>query len=193
MRKNKRHKSVAFLMDFSQLFLDAFGLVRTPVREASIFLNDPLSAFLFSAIIVLAVSYLFREQRKIPFMVSAIIVALLLGLAFKAFLQEQRPCVNIPGKIPCPLDFALPSIHALLAFVLVVLAVGNRSFAIYLIYALFIAFSRVYLGVHTISEVAAGLAVAFLACVLNEIFWKAMKWEIPKEIQLRHDVVRLRK
>ena len=180
-------------MDFAQLFLDAFSLVRAPVREASIFLNDPVTGVLFFAALVLVLSYAFREQKKLPFIMSAIIVALILGVAFKSFLQEPRPCVSIPGKVICPLDFALPSIHTLLAFTLVILAVGNRSFAIYLIFALFTAFSRVYLGVHTISEVAAGLAMAFFACVLNEIIWKKMLWKIPPEIQLRHDSARLRK
>lgn len=180
-------------MDFPSLFLYAFSLVRTPVRDASIFLNDPVLGFGFAALLVIAVSFIFREQRKIPYILAAVAVALLLGIAFKSFLQEPRPCMETPGKISCPLDFALPSIHALLAFTLVIIAVGNRSFAVYLIFALFIAFSRVYLGVHTISEVAAGLAMAFFACVLNEILWKWRKWEIPQEIHLRHDSARLRK
>jgi membrane-associated phospholipid phosphatase len=180
-------------MDFGQLFLDAFGLVRTPVREASVFLNDPVAGALFFAVLVIVLSFAFKEQKKLPFILTAILVALLLGLSFKSFLQEPRPCVSIPGKVICPLDFALPSIHTLLVFTLVILAVGNRSFAIYLVFALFTAFSRVYLGVHTISEVAAGLAMAFFACVLNEIIWKKMKWGMPAEMHLRHDSARLRK
>lgn len=180
-------------MDFRPLFLGAFGLVRGPVRELSAFLNDPVAGAIFSALLVVALSFIFREQRKIPFIMTAIMVALLLGLASKSFLQEERPCVETPGKIPCPLDFALPSLHALLAFTLVVLSVGSRSFAAYLVFALFIAFSRVYLGVHTISEVAAGLAMALFACVMNEMIWKRMKWGIPGGVQLRHDSARLRK
>ena len=180
-------------MDFPALFLYAFSLVRSPVRDASIFLNDPAAGFAFSALLVLLLSLIFREQRKIPYILVAVAVALLLGMAFKALLQEPRPCLENPGKIPCALDFALPSIHALLAFTLVVLSVGNRSFAVYLVFALFIAFSRVYLGVHTISEVAAGLAMAFFACVINEIIWKKMEREIPGEVNLRHDSARLRK
>lgn len=180
-------------MDFGSLLLYAFSLVREPVRGASVFLNDPVLGFGFAALLVIVVSLFFREQRKIPYIFTAVVLALLLGVAFKSFLQEERACVETPGKIPCPLDFALPSIHALLAFTLVVLAVGNRSFAVYLIFALFTTFSRVYLGVHTISEVAAGLAMAFLACVMNEIIWKKMKREIPGELNLRHDSARLRK
>ena len=62
-------------MDFAQLFLDAFSLVRAPVREASIFLNDPVTGVLFFAALVLVLSYAFREQKKLPFIMSAIIVA----------------------------------------------------------------------------------------------------------------------
>ena len=53
-------------------------------------------------------------------------------------------------------------------------------------YALFIAFSRVYLGVHTISQVAAGLALAFFACVLAELAFRMMKWEVPQAIHIKH-------
>ena len=180
-------------MDIPQLLIDAFSLVRAPVREASILLNDTMFAVAFSIALVLVLSYVFREQKRLNFMVAAIIIALLLGVGFKAFLQEQRPCVDTPGKIPCPLDFSLPSIHALLTFTLAILAVGNRSFAVYLIYALFTAFSRVYLGVHTITEVMAGLALAFLACVLAEIVWRKMRWKLPEQLHIQHDINRLQK
>ena len=180
-------------MDPIQLFIDAFGLVRGPVRDASILLNNTAFAVVFSIALVLVLSYIFKEEKRLTFMACTIVIALLLGMGFKAFLQEPRPCVETPGKIPCPLDFSLPSIHALLTFTLVILAVGNSSFAIYLIFALFTAFSRVYLGVHTITEVMAGLALAFFACVLAEIFWRKMKWELPSQVHIRHDVHRLQK
>ncbi|VVC01218.1 Undecaprenyl-diphosphatase [uncultured archaeon] len=180
-------------MDIPQPLIDAFGLVRAPVREASILLNDPYFALIFSLALILALSFAFREQKRLPFMAAAIVVALLLGMGMKAFLQEPRPCVETPGKIPCPLDFSLPSLHALLTFTLAILAVGNRSFAIYLIYALFTAFSRVYLGVHTVTEVMAGLALAFLACVIAEMAWRRMKWEMPESVHIRHGANRLQK
>ncbi|VVC00771.1 Undecaprenyl-diphosphatase [uncultured archaeon] len=180
-------------MDIASLFISLFGLVREPVRAASIFLNDPVGVVLFSAALVLAVSHLFREEKRLPFMVASVIIAFLLGYSLKLLIAEARPCVLLPGKIACPPDYSLPSLHALLAFTLAVAAIGNRSFPIYLIYALFIAFSRVYLGVHTITDVASGLALAFLACVLAEMLWKAMGWELPMQIHLKHDGGRLRK
>jgi membrane-associated phospholipid phosphatase len=178
-------------MDVRQLFLEAFGIIRPEVRFASIALNDTAFAILFTAALIIALTYAFKEQKLIPFMVAAVAIALLLGVSFKAFLQEERPCVETPGKIPCPLDFSLPSIHALLTFTIAIVAIGNRSFAFYLIYALFTAFSRVYLGVHTITEVAAGLALAFLACVLCEMLWRALSLPLPPGVHIKHSAARL--
>ncbi len=178
-------------MGLEGIFFSAFAMVRPSVREASIILNDPFSAVAISALLVLAASWLFQEQKKIPFLLSAAVIALLLGFGFKAFLAEQRPCATAPSKIPCPTDFSLPSMHALLAFTLAIIAIGTRSFPIYLLYALFIAFSRVYLGVHTITEVAAGLALAFLACVLTELMFRLKKWEVPHVVHIRHDIGKL--
>jgi len=140
---------------------------------------------------MLALTWRFKEWRRLPFVLTALAIALLLGVGMKAFLQEPRPCIGSPGQIPCPLDFSLPSLHALLTFTLAISAVGNRSFAIYLIYALFAAFSRVYLGVHTITQVAAGLAFAFFACVLAEMLWRALSLPIPKQVHMRHTAAKL--
>jgi membrane-associated phospholipid phosphatase len=178
-------------MDAAQLLLSAWGHARGPVRDASILLNDPFFIVSFSALLVIAASLYFKEGRKIPFLVSAVVVALLLGFSFKSFLQEERPCALSPSKIPCPTDFSLPSMHALLAFTIAIIALGTRSFPIYLFYALFIAFSRVYLGVHTITEVAAGLSLAFLACVLTELLFRRMKWHVPHVVHIHHDMERL--
>ena len=180
-------------MDISQLFIGLFGLVRPEVRTASVALNDPAFAVGFSIVLILTLTLLFKEQKLLPFMVSAVAIALLLGVSFKVFLQEERPCATTPGKIPCPLDFSLPSLHALLTFTIAIVAIGNRSFAFYLIYALFTAFSRVYLGVHTITQVAAGLALAFLACVLCEMLWRALSLPLPQGIHIKHSAARLQK
>jgi membrane-associated phospholipid phosphatase len=178
-------------MGFEEVFLFFWGLVRYPVREASVLFNEPLLVMAFSIALVLAASWHYKEQKQLPFLACALILAFLLGLFFKPFLGEIRPCVYVPGKIPCPLDNSLPSLHALLAFTLAIVSLGNRSFPIYLLYSLFIAFSRVYLGVHTISEVAAGLSLAFFACVLAELSFRTMKWHVPNAIHIKHDIGRI--
>ena len=156
---------------------------------ASVLLNDRVWGTLLGIALTLAVSLLFREEKKLPFLFSALAVALLLGLFFKPFLSQERPCASEPGLIACPDDFALPSLHALLAFTLVVSSLVNRSFPIYFLFSLFVAYSRLYLGVHDLMQVAAGLALAFFACVLAEIAWGAAGWRLPGLILLRHDSV----
>jgi membrane-associated phospholipid phosphatase len=168
-----------------------FTPFRPFARELSILLNDPYVAFAASLALVLIVSYRYKEGARLPFLVLALSLGLVLGAGFKLFLQEPRPCIDIPGKIPCPLDFSLPSLHALMASTIAIVAVGNRSFPIYLMFALFVAFSRIYLGVHTIPQVAAGLALAFFACVLCEIIWRRTGWEIPQGVHIVHDARRL--
>lgn len=174
------------------LVVSLFGLVREPVKLASIALNDVWVGMALTLLFMLAVLFYNREQRELPFLFCALAIALLLGFSFKTLLQEPRPCVEVPGKVPCPQDFSLPSLHALLAFTLAIVSLGNRSFPVFLLYALFVAFSRVYLGVHTIAQVAAGLALAFFACVLCELLFRKMKWELPRTVHMRHDSARIR-
>ncbi len=180
-------------MDLHLLFLSAFGLVREPARALSVFLNDSSAFFLFTMALVAAATYFFNERRRLPFMVAAVLMALLLGFGLKLLIAQERPCSIMPSKIDCPEGYSLPSLHSLLAFTLAVSAIGNCSFAVYLAYALFIAFSRVYLGVHTITDVAAGLALAFFACVIAELAWKRMGRQLPLQVHTRHDSGRLRK
>ena len=166
-------------------------IARISLRSASVFLNDAVLGTFFGILLILAVSVLLKEEKKLPFLFSALLVALLLGLFFKPFLSEERPCASSPAKIPCPPDFALPSLHALIAFTLVVASLGNRSFPIYLLFSLFVSYTRVYLGVHTLLEVTAGLALAFFACVITELAWKAARLEIPRIIHIKHDAGKL--
>ena len=175
-------------MDTWHLVIQGFGIVREPVIQASMMLGDTAFIVIFTAALVIGASFLFKEQKKLAFVLMTVIIGLFLGICFKSFIQEERPCEESPGKIPCPQGFSLPSLHSLLGFTIAIGAIGNRSFAIFFPYALFIAFSRVYLGVHTVPEVAAGFALAFFACVLAEILWKFAGWKIPYEVCIRHDI-----
>lgn len=159
----------------------AFG----PIDAASLALNDAVFGVALGIGLIIALSFIFGEQKSLMFAFSALFIALFLGYSFKAFFQEPRPCKASFAKIPCPDDYALPSLHALLAFTAAIVFVGSRSFPFYLIFALFVAFSRVYLGVHTPMQVAASLPLAFFACVLAELMFLSLGWEIPRSVHIK--------
>jgi len=180
-------------MDLASPTYAFWGLLRPPVLFLSTLLNGAVPFAIITALLILALTLIYKEEKRLPFLACAVVIALLLGYGFKVFLQVERPCVQAPGKVECPSDFSLPSLHALLAFTICTVAVGGRSFPFYLLYAVFISFSRVYLGVHTIPQVMAGLALAFFACVFTEMLWRAMKIPMPREVMLQHNINRLQK
>jgi len=179
-------------MDFGFLALaPLIAAAKSLLTAASVFFHQPELFFLSSAALVLATSLYFCEQQRLAFLAAAVAIALVVGYGFKLFVQAERPCVEMPSKIACPQDYSLPSMHALAAFTIAIVAIGTRSFPVYFSFALFIAFSRVYLGVHTIGEVAAGLSLAFFSCVLAELSFRAMRFELPSVVHLRHDIGKL--
>ena len=76
-----------------------------------------------------------------------------------------------PSKIPCPQDYALPSTHAAAAFALAVSLLGTSLYFPALFFALFVSFSRIYIGVHTLADVSGGLAIALLAYYATLVLW----------------------
>lgn len=139
------------------------------LMAAAVFLNDAVLFVGFSLALVLLLTYVFREQKNLAFLCLCLLIGFLVGTAFKLFLAEERPCVEMPAGVTCPSFYSLPSLHSLFAFCIAIGSLKNRSFLIYLLYALFVAFSRVYLGVHTVADVTAGLGLAFFSCVIAEV------------------------
>jgi len=142
------------------------------LTKASTFINDDLGF-----IVVLAILLMFLEPRreKRIKVIFVLILAMLFSVALKEIIQIPRPCVSLPGKIPCPTDYAFPSTHASIAFALMLAFINKPTYPIFVLFAIFVAFSRVYLGVHTVDDVLAGLVVAPIAYQTVEILWKHKK------------------
>lgn len=140
------------------------------VTYASALLDDP-----FSYIIIVALLLMFFEPRwekriKVVFVIA---VALMLSVGIKEIAKVPRPCdLGFPSKVACPTDYSFPSNHAAIAFALMLAFINKPTFPIYLAFALFVAFSRVYLGVHAIDDVLAGLVIAPIAYQTVEILWR---------------------
>lgn len=154
-------------MDVVTTFISSLN---TPLlTEASSLLNNN-----FYFIVIIALLLLFFEPRweKRTKLAVVMIVALVLSVGIKEIIKESRPCIALQSKVSCPSDYSFPSVHSAVAFALMLGFINKPSFPIYFAFAIFTAFSRIYLGVHTFDDVLAGLVIAPIAYQTVEILWK---------------------
>lgn len=129
--------------------------------------------FIFSILALVLLSE--RRKEKILKMAIAVFVAIVLVAALKNIIKVDRPCTNIPAKIECPVDYSFPSGHTIVAFTVMIAFLNKPTFIVYFTYAIFIAFTRIYLGVHTFEDVAGSIAFAPFVYYLGEIIWKKVR------------------
>ena len=68
----------------------------------------------------------------------------------------------------------MPSGHAAIAFTLMIAFIGKRPFPFYWAFALLVAYTRFYLGVHTFEDLAAALVLAPVAYQSADIIQGAL-------------------
>lgn len=112
-----------------------------------------------------------RKDKRLKIVLS-LAIAFLLTVAIKYAMARERPCTLEDW---CPQDYSFPSIHAALAFTLMVAFINKRSYAFYLLFALFVSFTRLNLGVHIFQDIAAALPIALISYYLTDIAWKNRK------------------
>ncbi|HSB47823.1 MAG TPA: phosphatase PAP2 family protein [Candidatus Bilamarchaeum sp.] len=127
------------------------------LRAAGEFLDNPL---VFSALILAALLIGESRMEKRKKALLSILLAVLCGYALKFALAVERPCA---GESWCPSDFSFPSLHATAAFSLMIGFLNKKSFPFYLLFALFIGFTRMNIGVHVFADIAAALPIAIVA------------------------------
>ena len=76
--------------------------------------------------------------------------------------------IDLVAKVPCPLDSSMPSGHAVVSGIFLLASVATPLFPLVLPLSLLVSFSRVYLGIHTVADIAGGLAVGAAIYALCE-------------------------
>jgi undecaprenyl-diphosphatase len=121
-----------------------------------------------------------RDRAHVRHVLIAAGLSFLLGLGLNQvillFLHRMRPYeANVTHLIISPtVDYSFPSDHATASFAIAaafLLHGFSRSGAAFVVAALVIAFSRVYLGTHYLSDILGGAATAvFAACVVRTLY-----------------------
>lgn len=140
---------------------------------SSFFLNFGSLGTIFVLLIILTAAFAKEHRRKwiLPLWFSAGMSALV-SLTLKMWIQRPRPfqeglitLLNGLGKASYSLwDFSFPSFHAMVIFAM--LPFLDEEFPrfkyVWIMLALIICFSRIYLGVHFLSDVLSGGLIGYL-------------------------------
>ncbi|MCK9596866.1 phosphatase PAP2 family protein [Candidatus Pacearchaeota archaeon] len=133
-------------------------------------------SFIGSGVIVALIATLLffwkKNKRKwiLPLWVSFVISASI-GFILKITIQRARPfqtgIIQLVSGLQESIsswDFSFPSFHSMFAFC--VLPILSQQFPklkkFWIAFAILVAFSRIYLGVHFVSDVIAGGAIGYL-------------------------------
>jgi|GEM_PF-2391341 len=141
------------------------------LTEIEVLLDNPVIY-----LVVLVGLLLLGEKRQMKRLKIAVAmgIALFMALLVNVGMAVDRPCADIDGAL-CPILFSFPSIHCTMAFILMISFTNKKLFPAYMLFALFIAFSRLNLGVHVFRDVVGALIIALLAYNVTYIAWKRWK------------------
>jgi len=181
---------------FFQIDAHLFNLIyqlihRSPLLDAVgvFFASYGLAALVFIGVILVCIKA--REVQEGTFLLAELFIVTTLPYLVTFFLRfvfnrprpfsilsAVDPLVSIPGTLFSP---SFPSGHATLAFAFAAAAfffIGKRVGYACGIFALLIALSRVFVGVHFVSDIVAGAAIGICgAWMAKNIFGHPMKGE----------------
>ena len=156
-----------FNIDVSILF--GVKNIRTPFLDAFFSMITHLGDGGWLWIILGGILLCFKEHRKTGFILLFTLAAgfLIGNLVLKNLIHRARPFELFPHIKPIinlPTDPSFPSGHTLASFETAwILFWNNKKWGIFtFILATFIAFSRIYLQVHYLTDVLGGFVLAFI-------------------------------
>ncbi|MBD3390024.1 phosphatase PAP2 family protein [Candidatus Micrarchaeota archaeon] len=140
--------------------------------ELALLLGNELVFFLVLGTLVLLAERRPEKRKKI---ILGVVVVSLLVLGLKNLFAVERPCAAGVSEYGCPalpyLGHSFPSGHAAVAFLVMIAFLDKKSFPAFWLFALLIAYTRLFLGVHTFADIAGSLVLAPIAYHITDSLW----------------------
>ncbi len=134
-------------------------------------------------LVTIGIMLISKKYRKI-----GVVSLISLGFCFftgnyliKPLVGRIRPCniIDLPFEmlVPCLHDFSFPSMHTATAFscAVVFLYADRKIGVISIILALIIAFSRIYLNLHFLTDVLFGMLYGTVIAVISVKFYRKIE------------------
>lgn len=196
-------KELWYLLSFIILvlsFLYDKQIVSWVINNRILFLNDTFIwiSFFGSALVIFVVTtslFLWEEKKRewIPILWSGFLIAIAITWIIKFLAMRPRP-ETVIGIIPLvkALGSSFPSTHA--AAVFATLPILDKEFPIFKWFwiplAIIIAYSRMYVGVHFLSDIIAGGLIGFISSSyivhLEDKYKFFKRWHSTKRSSRKH-------
>lgn len=138
-----------------------------------------------AAVLYLAYPRVRANRLKLVAFVLSVALAVVLAFAVKEIYAQPRPCAELLEnlKLPlCPADYSFPSAHTTFVFVFAGASLGTSFFPLFILLSILVAMSRIYLGVHTLNDVAGGIVIALAVYFAVETYLRNLFPQlIPKK------------
>jgi len=146
------------------LFITAY---RNPILTTILkFLTDSITYLPIPLIILSAIMFYKKTNKKITAVWFVSFSAFIASYAIKYAVGRVRPDFVMPLVHEGSPSF--PSAHAAVSFAPVQILSGKLKW-VWVIFAVLVAYSRMYLGVHYMSDVIGGI---ILGCIMGDIIMK---------------------
>ncbi len=144
--------------------------LRSPLTDTFFIYWDYVDSAWFILIFVATIMYFFNRKEGIS-LLFIFIISGIVNVLLKKYFEIPRPCHIDPSVgIICYQSFAFPSGAAQTAAIIVGIAYAkcrqNITKIIAGLFALFLCFSRVYLGLHYFTDILAGIVVGIGLVIL---------------------------
>jgi membrane-associated phospholipid phosphatase len=121
-------------------------------------------------IIAIALAAERRNDKRLKILAS-LAATIAFCVVVKQLTAHARPCAGLDW---CPADYSFPSLHAAAAFALAIAFLDKKAYPLFLLFALFVSFTRLNLGVHVFADIAAALPLAMLSYYAVDLAWPRM-------------------